>query len=83
MLPTIYVFLLNNLGHDSLAIVEKCRHIFMLDLIKNDMIFRKCYFTDLYVAIINLKQSNLAIVQYCTSYLLQTYQYAREKRVKL
>jgi hypothetical protein len=54
---------IGNLNNDSSASVEKCRQMFMLDSVKNDMIFIKSHFTDLVKAITNLEQSNLTLVE--------------------
>lgn len=48
--------------NDSAASVEKCRQMFILDSVKNDMIYIKAHFTDLVTTITNLEQSNLTLV---------------------
>jgi len=53
---------IGNLDNDSAASVEKYKQIFMLDSVKNDMIYIKAHFTDLVTAITNLEQSNLTLV---------------------
>jgi len=53
---------IGKLDNDSAASVEKCRQMFMLDSVKNDMIYIKAHFTALVTAITNLEQSNLTLV---------------------
>lgn len=55
MFPSLIFF--NSLHNDSSANVEKYKQMFMLDSVKNDMIFIKSNFTNLVRAITNLEQS--------------------------